>query len=175
MCYQLTELPPSIFQRKQKNISSLGKIHTSSSITMMKNRGQSVHKKYEVHANPERCTKCGDSQHIDSFRCPASRHQCRNCHKYGHFSSLCYKKKEAFDKKRSLESRSPEAHQLRLVQSICKIPYVASLKIYPQVKIHSACNSNCSLHKLRPRSSTTSYYKFSLQAKASQEDPVFEG
>ena len=62
----------------------------------------------------KRCKKCGDSQHIDGFQCPAGKHQCRNCHKYGHFSSLCYKKKEAFDKKRSLESGSCKAHQLQI-------------------------------------------------------------
>ena len=73
-----------------------------------------MHKKYEVHVSLDRCKKCGDSQHIDGFRCAASRHQCRNCHIYGHLSSLCYKKKEAFDKKRSLESRSPTAHQLQI-------------------------------------------------------------
>ena len=73
-----------------------------------------MQKKYQTRASPDRCKKCGDSQNIDAFRCPASRHQCRNCHKYGYFSSLCYKKKEAFDKKRSLESRSPKANQLQI-------------------------------------------------------------
>ena len=74
-----------------------------------------AHKKYDnyqAHASHERCTKCGDSQHIKGFRCPASKHQCKDCHKYGHFSSL--KKKEAFDKKRSLESRSPKADQIQI-------------------------------------------------------------
>ena len=73
-----------------------------------------MHKKYEAHASPGRCKKYGESQHIDGFRCPVRKYQCRNCHKYGHFSSLCYKKKETFDKKRSLESRSPKAHQLQI-------------------------------------------------------------
>ena len=73
-----------------------------------------MHKKYEAHASPERCKKYGDSQHIDSFRCLASMHHCRNYHKHGHFSSLCYKKKEAFDKKRYVESRLPKAHQLQI-------------------------------------------------------------
>ena len=77
-----------------------------------------MHKKYEAPTSPERCKKFGDSQHVEGSRCPASKHQCRNCYKYGHFSSLCYKKKEVFDKKRSLESRSPKAHQLQ-IGSVC--------------------------------------------------------
>ena len=43
---------------------------------------------YQAHASQERCTKCSDSLHIEGFRCPASKHQYRNDHKYGHFSSL---------------------------------------------------------------------------------------
>ena len=53
-----------------------------------------MHKKYGAHASPDRCKKCGDSQHVEGFRCPVSKYQCKNCHKFGHFSSLCYKKKE---------------------------------------------------------------------------------
>ena len=45
------------------------------------------------------------------FRCPASGYQCKNCHKFGHFSSLCYKKNGY---ERSLEPRSPKAHQLKI-------------------------------------------------------------
>ena len=49
---------------------------------------------------------------MEGFRCTPSRYQCMNCHKLGHFSSLCYKKKE-FEYKR--ESRKPRAHQLMVV------------------------------------------------------------
>ena len=133
--HQHTELPPSQFQRKQKKQFKSEQDTNGQYYNEEKQKGPPVHKKYEAHASPERCKKCGDSQHIDGFRCPASRYQCRNCHKYGHFSRLCYKKKEAFDKKRSLESRSPKAHQLQ----IGSISYVASWKKV-QVMIHSASN-----------------------------------
>ena len=46
-----------------------------------------------------------------------SKYQCKNCHKCGHFSSLCYKK-IGYENKRSLESGSPKAHQLK-VGSVC--------------------------------------------------------
>ena len=35
---------------------------------------------------------CYVSPHIRGFQCSAYKYQCRNCHKFGHFSSLCYKK-----------------------------------------------------------------------------------
>ena len=44
------------------------------------------------------------------------KYQCRNCHKCSHFSSLCYNKRESFEKRRSLESRPPKAHQLQIGQ-----------------------------------------------------------
>ena len=74
-----------------------------------------MHKKHETHRSLDRCKKCCDSQHVEGFRCPASRHQGKSCHKYIHFSSLCYKKKKVFHhNQRSMESRSPIAHQLKL-------------------------------------------------------------
>ena len=57
----------------------------------------------------DRCSKCGYTQHIEGFRCPASGFQCKHCHKFGYFSSLCYKKKESEYKR---DTRKPRAHQL---------------------------------------------------------------
>ena len=116
MHHQCTELPPSKVKRKQKPFRSKQDNYRKYS-NEEKQRVPQTHKKYEnyqAHASHERCTNHGDSQHIEGFRCPASKHQCRNCHRYGHFSILCYKKREVFDKKRSLESRSPKAYQLQI-------------------------------------------------------------
>ena len=40
---------------------------------------------------------------------PVSRFQCKHCHKFGHFSKLCYKKKESEYKK---NTRKPKAYQM---------------------------------------------------------------
>ena len=61
--------------------------------------------------NQDRCNKCSDPPHVEGFRCPASRYQCKNYHKLGHFSSLCYKKNGY---EGSLEHRSPKAYQLKI-------------------------------------------------------------
>ena len=113
MHHQCTELPPSKFWRKQKkHYKSRQDTSQQHYYNEEKQRGPPVHKQYE--ASPDRCQKFGDSQHIEGFRCPASKHTCRNCYKYGNFSNLCYKEKEVFYKKRSLESGSPKAHQLQI-------------------------------------------------------------
>ena len=49
---------------------------------------------------------------MESFRCPVSRHQCKHCSKIGHFSSLCFKKKQANPYKKG--SRNPKAYQLQV-------------------------------------------------------------
>ena len=41
------------------------------------------------------CYKCGDTRHRPNFKCPASQYQCKNCKRYGHFTSLCFKKAES--------------------------------------------------------------------------------
>ena len=56
----------------------------------------------------DKCHKCGDSKHIEGFQCSACKYQCRYCLKFGHFSSLCYRKQESYKKK----PRSLKAYQL---------------------------------------------------------------
>ena len=61
-----------------------------------------------VHNDKSRCSKCGDTTHLEGFQCPAKKYQCKACHKFGHFTSMCYQKKQAFSK-----NRKPKAHQLQ--------------------------------------------------------------
>ena len=48
------------------------------------------------------------SKHMEGFPCSAHKYQHRNCHKFGPFSTLCYKKQESYKKR----PRSPKIHQL---------------------------------------------------------------
>ena len=111
--HQTAELPPSESQRKQrKAFKSRQANHKFQQEDEQDERVPQVHRKFkQVHTSQEdRCTKCGDTPHIESFRYPASRHQCKYCHKFGHFINLCLKRKQEFTYKRS--PRSPKAHQL---------------------------------------------------------------
>ena len=67
---------------------------------------------------PKLCTstkidapKCGDSAHLVGFQCLAKKFQCKACHKFGQFTSLCYQINQ--QKQVSHRSRKPKAHQLK--------------------------------------------------------------
>ena len=49
-----------------------------------------------VYKNKERCQRCGYSVHIEGFKCPAKKYQCKSCHKYGHFYMLMLSKETSF-------------------------------------------------------------------------------
>ena len=108
--YKCTELPAGIYKRKKSSVKSRQsnyKQHGSENTQV-----QSQHKKQfdvkSAHKNKDACSKCGDSAHIEGFQCPAKQFQCKACHKFGHFTSLCYQKKQA-----PFKSRKPKVHQLQ--------------------------------------------------------------
>ena len=61
-----------------------------------------------VHNDKSICSKCGDTTHLGGFQCPAKKYPCKACHKFGHFTSMCYQKRQAPSK-----HRKPKAHQLQ--------------------------------------------------------------
>ena len=61
-----------------------------------------------VHNDRTRCSKCGDSVHVEGSQCPAKKYQCNACHKFGHFTSMCFQKKQAPTK-----YRKPKVHQIQ--------------------------------------------------------------
>ena len=107
---QCTELPTGKYKKKKpdaKSRQSSYKKHGSEAPQV-----QSQHKKRfnvkHAHQNKDRCSKCGDSAHVEGFQYPAKNYLCKACHKIGHFTSLCYQKKQA-----PFKSRRPKAHQLK--------------------------------------------------------------
>ena len=73
---------------------------------------QAQHKKTfdpkSAHNNKDRCSKCGDTAHLEGYQCPVKKYQCKACHKFGHFTSMCFQKKQA-----NFKLRRPKAHQLQ--------------------------------------------------------------
>ena len=61
-----------------------------------------------VHNDRNRCSKCGDTVHLERFQCPAKKYQCKTCHKFGYFTSMCYQKRHANSK-----PRRSKVHQLQ--------------------------------------------------------------
>ena len=111
--YQRTELPPSESQRKQrKSFRSRQANHKYQQEDKQDEGVPQAHRKLkQVHASQDdSCNKCRDTPHIEGFRCPGSRHQCKYCHTFGHFIHLSFKKKQESGYKGN--SRKPKAHQL---------------------------------------------------------------
>ena len=106
MRHHCTDLPISKHKRK-----SFVKPRPSSHKNDTSDRQSNYKKSFDaknVYKNKERCQKCEDSNLIEGFQCPAKKFQCMSCHKNGHFTSLCYQKKQALFK-----PRKPKAHMLQ--------------------------------------------------------------
>ena len=52
----------------------------------------------------------GDTAHCDGFTCPVKKYQCKACHKFGHFTSQCFQRKQHPQHK----VRQPKAHQIHV-------------------------------------------------------------
>ena len=58
----------------------------------------------------DRCIRCGDTMQTKGFQCPARKFQCKVCHKFGHFTTVCYQKNQQTSN--LFKPRKPKAHQL---------------------------------------------------------------
>ena len=103
MRYQHTELPHSRSPRpSQGPYKSTEQKEASFNKKSIDARG--------AYKQKDRCNKYRDSTHLEGFTWPAKKYQCKSCHKFGHFASLCFMKgqqKQAYHK-----HWKPKAHQL---------------------------------------------------------------
>ena len=60
-----------------------------------------------AHKNKDRCSSV-EIPPMWGISVPVKKFQCKACQEFGHFTSLCYQKKQA-----SFKSRRPKAHQLQ--------------------------------------------------------------
>ena len=61
-------------------------------------------------AHSDKCTRCGDTLHAKGFQCPARKFQCKICHEFGHFTTVCYQKSQQASS--SFKTRKTKAEQL---------------------------------------------------------------
>ena len=106
--HQHTELPAGKYKKKRPPVKSKQAHHKPQSSESY--HPQAQHKKRfdpkSAHNNKDRCSKCGDTAHLEGFQCQAKKYQYKACHKFGHFTSIDYQKKQA-----NLKPRRPKAHQ----------------------------------------------------------------
>ena len=107
MRHQCTDLQTSKHKKKKSFVKPRPPSHKNDASDRQNNYKKSFDAK-NVYKNKERFQMCGDSNHIEGFQCPAKKFQCKTCHKYAHFTSLCYQKKQA-----SFKPRKPKAYMLQ--------------------------------------------------------------
>ena len=108
--HQCTELPAGKYKKKRAPMKPKQVNHKHQGNEGFHPQAQPK-KRFDTkgaHSDKSRCSKCGDTAHLEGFQCPAKKYQCKACHKFGHFTSMCYQKKQAPSK-----YRKPKAHQLK--------------------------------------------------------------
>ena len=148
MRHQCPEIPPRKNKKKKSYVKSKQPSHKHAVQENFQASGYNK-KSFDprnVHKNKDRWSKCRDSTHVEGFQCPAKKFQCKMCHKFGHFTSLCYQKKHS-------SSQEDQRHiYSKWEQCMCKKkPYVATLKITVAVMIPSACKFRCCMYKIIQR------------------------
>ena len=115
--HQRTELPQHRYKKKRSytkpklgNNKSHGHDQYQSQISQ---RNKADHKPATSHRltpsnDFNRCLKCGNTAHHEGFTCPATKYQCKACHKFGHFTNQCFQKRQ----QSQYQSRQSKAHQI---------------------------------------------------------------
>ena len=110
MHHQCTQLPTGNFPRRKLNSTSGRKPqnHKMQDLPTM----QKTPNMPRPEAHSEKCNRCSDTPHAKGFQCQARRFQCKICHKFGHFTSVCFQKSRGQHSTNSFHARKPKAQQL---------------------------------------------------------------
>ena len=116
--HQRTELPQNRYKKKRSHTKP--RLGNNKPHGHKQYQGQIPHRNKGDHKPPtsnrlvpsnnfNRCPKCGYTTHHEGFTSPAKKYQCKACHKFGHFTSQCFQRKQ-----HSLHKyRWPKAHQIQ--------------------------------------------------------------
>ena len=118
-CHQRTELPQHRYKKKRSHAKS--RLGNGKPARNDQHHGQPHYKNKGDHKLPmsnqmppsnnyNRYSKCHDTAHHDGFTCPAKKYQCKACHKFGHFTSQCFQRKQHSQHK----VRQPKAQQIHV-------------------------------------------------------------
>ena len=119
LCHQRTELPQHKYKKKRSHIKPRPGNNKPSGNDQYgcqphyKNKGDHklpIPNRMPPSNNSSRCSKCEDTAHHDGFTCCAKKYQCKACHKFGHFTSQCFQRRQHLQHK----VRQPKAHQIHV-------------------------------------------------------------
>ena len=110
MHHQRTQLPTRNFPRRKSNLTSGRKLQNCKmpDVPMMQKAPDTL----QLEARSEKCNRCSDTPHAKGFQCQARRFQCKICHKFGHFTSVCFQKSQGQHSSNSFHARKLKAQQL---------------------------------------------------------------
>ena len=110
MHHQRTQLPTRNYPRRKSHVTTSQKPqnHKTQEVPMMWKTPIML----QPDASSDKCNRCGNTSHAKGFQCPARKFQCKICHKFGHFTSVCYQKGPGHHPSSSTQSRKPKAQQL---------------------------------------------------------------
>ena len=107
MHHQCTELPMEKYNKQKNATKQKPQNHRPT-------EHQTSKKPFDLrnmNKQSDRSLRCGDTMHTKGFQCSAKKFQCKVCHKFGHFTTVCYQKNQQTSN--SFKPRKPKAHQLR--------------------------------------------------------------
>ena len=108
--HQCTQLPTGNFPRRKSNSTSGRKLQTCKmpDVPTMQKAPNTL----RPEARSEKCNRCSDTPHAKGFQWQARRFQCKICHKFGHFTSVCFQKCQGQHSSNFFHARKPKAQQL---------------------------------------------------------------
>ena len=147
MHHQCTQLHAGNFPRSKLNSTSGRKPQNCKTpdVPMM----QKTPDMLRPEAHSEKCNRCGDTPHAKGFQCQARKFQCKICHIFGHFTSVCFQKSQGQHSSNSFHARKPKAQQL-CVGALYTLQYAGSSEYDSdpednfclQMKVHRTCISH---------------------------------
>ena len=110
MQYQHTELLAGKYPRRKQTSTARWKLQNHKPLEIPTPWKPSDLQKPDMHS--DECTRCGDTLHAKGFQCPVKKFQCKVCHKFGHFTTVCYQKSQ--QPSHLFNMRKPKAQQLQV-------------------------------------------------------------
>ena len=110
MQHQCTHIPTRNYPRRKQTSTTWQKLQNHKTPEIPTSWKLSNLQKPDACSN--KCTRCGDTLHVKGFQCPARKFQCKICHRFGHFTTVCYHKSQ--QSSNSFKTRKPKAQQLRV-------------------------------------------------------------
>ena len=106
--HQCTELPAGSYPKRKRTSTTRQKLQNHKSLELP--MAWKPFDLWKPDTQSDKCTRCGDTLHAKRFQCPARKFQCKACHKFGHFTTVCYQKSQ--QSSTSFKSRKPKAQQI---------------------------------------------------------------